>query len=54
MKKLLAVLVIAVSFAACSDNTNADEKATDTIPVAPAPASSIDTSSVVTDTTTVK
>lgn len=49
MQKLLAILAISAILAACNDNTNPDEKTTDTIPVAPAPVNPVDTTVI--DTT---
>jgi len=49
MQKLLAILAISAILAACNDNTNPDEKVTDTIPVAPAPTPPGDTTII--DTT---
>ncbi|MBL7737384.1 MAG: hypothetical protein JNL51_18140 [Chitinophagaceae bacterium] len=52
MKKFLLVLAIG-AFVACNDNSNADEKATDTIPAAPAPvepvAPALDSAAAVVD-----
>jgi PBP1b-binding outer membrane lipoprotein LpoB len=51
MKKLLAILVFAASFSACTDGTHPEEKATDTIPVTTAPMdATVDTSSMKMDT----
>ena len=51
-------MIVAVALTACNDNTQADEKVNDTVPVMAVPVDTpkvkADTSAVITDTSTVK